>query len=62
MVGDAGAGPLPGDEPAFGDELPVRLGDGVAGQAKVDSELPGRRQPGGWAEPSGAYGLPQRVL
>jgi len=37
-VGDAGAGAGVGFQPAFGNELSVRIGNGVAGDGEIDRE------------------------
>ncbi len=41
LVGDPGSGPGPGFQPTLGDELPVGVGDGVAGDTQVRGQIPG---------------------
>ncbi len=56
-----GAGTLARGEPALGDEVRVRVGDGVAGDAQVDGEGAGRGQARAGGEPAAAHRLTQSV-
>lgn len=60
-LGDPGPRPLAGGQPPFRDQLRVRVGDGVAGQAQVGGEGTVGRQPGARGEPPAAHGLTQGI-
>src|SRR4051812_23715774 len=57
--GHPGAGPLTRNEPALRDQLPVSVGDGVAGEPEVGRQLPGGRQPEPLGQPATPDGLTQ---
>src|SRR6185437_7680333 len=59
-AGDASPSPLPGSQPAFGDELAVGIGHGVAGNTQVRGQGTGGRELQAWAQPSGAHGVAER--
>lgn len=60
-LGDPGPRALAGGEPPLRDQLGVRVGDGVAGEAEIGGEGTVGRQPGAGREPPAAHGVAQRV-
>ncbi len=61
-IGDLCSGAAPRGQPAFRDELPVRLGHGVPGDAQVAGQRARGRQLGRRAQPPGPHGVPQGRL